>query len=629
MNGRLHALLIGIDQYIQPRSGAGICYPPLTGAVRDVRRVREFLCGLPVPPVRILELKATTGDGPDPVEPPGEWPTYTKMVGKFRELTAGADPGDQVYIHYSGHGGRTPTLFPAQKGSRDFDESLVPCDITYSEERYLRDVEVAKLVQEMVDKGLFVTVVLDCCHSGGVRRGPRQPVPRGLPVPDGRKRPMDSAVGSREELARFLRTREIRPQGSDTNRHGHIEGWLVEPQGYVLLAACRPQEIAFEYPISAEETQGALTYRLLEALRERSPETTWQEIYDTVFSRVHDQFQKQAPMLFGEKWRTFLGVDPVDPPVVERKFELRVLSVEKDVLVLAAGRSQGVREGMRFAIYPPSMQRIGAGKRAAIVEVIKAGATECRARIVATERSVVRARIDPGGVAVPLNGVAIQRPAVCSVVPGEGPADVEQEAALDRVRRALEQDPSGALRLAGVGEAADFQIAVDERGEYRVADGGGNPLLNLGPPLSMTAVGAESDLLRRLINLAKFFDLVRNDNDDKGSPLRGKLRLTVLGIESRRRGGVPMQPFAGGTPGQPIELRTDESLVLEIENGSSQALNVVVIDLQPDWGVEQIFPKKRDGEFWTLDPKEKQTIRMHGYLPEGLEERSDIIKIFA
>jgi hypothetical protein len=631
VSGDLHALLIGIDQYIPPRSGAGVCYPPLTGAVRDVRRVRELLVGLPTPPVRILELTASPGNGPEPVEPRERWPTYETMVGKFRELTAGADPGDQVYIHYSGHGGRTPTLFPDQKGPRDFDESLVPCDITDPEERYLRDVEVAKLVQEMVDKGLFVTVVLDCCHSGGMSRGLRHPVPRGLSVPDGRRRPTASLVGTREELARFLRPREIRAQGSRTVRHARVEGWLVEPRGYVLMTACRPQETAFEYPISAEETQGALTYRLLEALRERSSDATWQEIHDVVFSRVHDQFQKQAPMLFGEKWRTFLGVDPVDPPVVERAFELRVLGVEKDWLLLAAGRSQGVREGMRFAVYPPAMNREGAGRRAAIVEVTKAGATECKARIVATERDGSRVGLGPGGVAIPLDGVAIQRPAVCAVVSRQLPQGLDQVAALDRVCRALEQDRSGALKAAGEGEAVDFQVAINERGEYEIADEKGNPLPNLGPPLAIAAVGAESDLLRRLIHLAKYFDLLRNDNEDRRSPLRDKLRLAVLGVESPRRPGEEpaLRPFSDDAPREPIELRPGESLVLEVENGSSQALNVVVIDLQPDWGIEQIFPKKRDGEFWTLDPKQKKTVKICGYLPEGCQESSDIIKVFA
>ena len=34
------------------------------------------------------------------------WPTYQNMVAKFKQLLAMGKTGDQVYIHYSGHGGK-------------------------------------------------------------------------------------------------------------------------------------------------------------------------------------------------------------------------------------------------------------------------------------------------------------------------------------------------------------------------------------------------------------------------------------------------------------------------------------------------------------------------------------------
>jgi len=602
MNGRLHALLIGIDQYIPPKTGGGVSYPPLTGAVRDVRRVREFLLNLPLPPIRILELTATSGDGPEPIEPQEQWPTYAAMVDKFRELTEGAEPGDQVYIHYSGHGGRTPTMFEAEKGPREYDESLVPCTISDPDELYLRDVEVAMLVEEMIDKGLFVTLVLDCCHSGGIRRGPQHPVPRGLPVPDGRLRSQESLVGTREQLALFLRPRTSNIPGVKTFRHGQLTGWLAEPTGYVQLAACRPQETAFEYPLANGETQGALTYRLLEALREGGMQTTWQEIYDIVFARVHDQFQKQAPILLGEKGRTFLGSEAVAPPAPVG--EVKVYGGEGDWLQLAAGRAQGVSEGMRFAVYPPAMHRGIAERRTAVVEVVKVGATECRAKII---ESKLRAPVQPGGLAIPVDGVAIQRPALCALA-------IESPDVLDRVSRALKQDRTGAVKRAEPGEPADFEVTVKESGEYEIRGGDWQPLPNLGPPIRIDATWAEHNLLRRLIHLAKYRDLERTDNNDLRSPLRGKLRLKVAGLSEN--------------PG-PIELRCGEAIQVDIENTSSQALNLVVLNLQPDWGISQIFPLKRDGEYWTLDPKQKKTVQIKAFLPDGCEESKDIIKAFA
>lgn len=37
--------------------------------------------------------------------------------------------------------------------------------------RYLRGIELALLLDDMVDKGLKLTVVLDSCHSGSISRG--------------------------------------------------------------------------------------------------------------------------------------------------------------------------------------------------------------------------------------------------------------------------------------------------------------------------------------------------------------------------------------------------------------------------------------------------------------------------
>ena len=65
------------------------------------------------------------------------------MVNAFKKVTDMAQPGDQVYIHYSGHGGRATTAYPELKGDDGLDETLVPLDIGNSEARYLRDIELA------------------------------------------------------------------------------------------------------------------------------------------------------------------------------------------------------------------------------------------------------------------------------------------------------------------------------------------------------------------------------------------------------------------------------------------------------------------------------------------------------
>ncbi|MEG4057409.1 MULTISPECIES: caspase family protein [unclassified Microcoleus] len=162
-----YALLIGIDFYFPHRLPEGNYYKNLRGCVQDINHVETYLkTTLNLTPDQIIKLTATASENPNqPQEPPELLPTYENIVAKFKELTAKAQPQDQVYIHYSGHDGRATTIFEDVKGSMGLDEALVPTDIGQPYSRYLRDLELAKLLEEMVEKELVVTRVLDPANS--------------------------------------------------------------------------------------------------------------------------------------------------------------------------------------------------------------------------------------------------------------------------------------------------------------------------------------------------------------------------------------------------------------------------------------------------------------------------------
>src|SRR5688572_29325325 len=242
-----HALLIACDFYFLNKLPNGSRFRSLGGCVRDIERVeRELLRGrLQVPQENILKLTSSVTPGADgPPEPPEQLPTYDNIVKKFKELAERAKPGDQVYIHYSGHGGRIRTHFPELKGEDDVDETLVPIDIGDKSTRYVRDIDLAYALKRMVDKNLVVTIVLDSCHSGGATRnggggdialrtaeGPD-------PLDETPERPTDSLFAPREELVAAWRA--LSKEGTRNASPGG--GWLPEPEGYVLMAACRPSE---------------------------------------------------------------------------------------------------------------------------------------------------------------------------------------------------------------------------------------------------------------------------------------------------------------------------------------------------------------------------------------------------
>lgn len=71
-------------------------------------------------------------------------------------------PGDDLFLHYSGHGVRVAD----KDGDEDdgFDEALCPVD--YKEVGVITDDTINKHVIQPLPKGSRLTIIFDCCHSG-------------------------------------------------------------------------------------------------------------------------------------------------------------------------------------------------------------------------------------------------------------------------------------------------------------------------------------------------------------------------------------------------------------------------------------------------------------------------------
>ncbi len=79
-----------------------------------------------------------------------------------------AKAGNFVYIHYSEHGTTIGSFNEFSNGATG-DLALVLLEgVTGTNLRYLEGLELANLLRNMVDKGVTVTLILDCCFSGSV-----------------------------------------------------------------------------------------------------------------------------------------------------------------------------------------------------------------------------------------------------------------------------------------------------------------------------------------------------------------------------------------------------------------------------------------------------------------------------
>ena len=190
-----YALLIGIDYYL-PNT---LNYPSLNGCVQDVIHVKKLLQQkLALPNKHIITLLApneafTLSHAFSPQN--NQFPTYNAIVKAFDRLLTMAQPGDFFYLYFAGHGAQAASLLQEDK---ETDEVLVPMDIGNTEARYFHDVELAYLLKKMEEAELVVTVIMDCCFSGGATRGSEGITIRGRRVNtvDKSPRPGESSIAS-------------------------------------------------------------------------------------------------------------------------------------------------------------------------------------------------------------------------------------------------------------------------------------------------------------------------------------------------------------------------------------------------------------------------------------------------
>ena len=610
----IHALLIGIDYYKPNR-----LYKSLKGAVRDVNLVDTFLREtLKLPAERIRRLISPNQEDTALLEARAaqeQEPTYANIVNTFKAITESAQPGEQVYIHYSGHGGRATSIYPFKQEPND--EGIVPMDIGDTEEgRYLRDVEMTTLLKRMTEKGLIVTMILDSCHSGGATRGDAEI--RSAGETDTAQRSSQSLVATPEELEQnwldLTRNRAIGAAG------------LPQSREYVLLAACRPNEYAYEYAVNGgTERNGALTYWMIDTLTSVATSgqpLTYKLLHDRVNAQIQSKFPQQIPMILGESSRLVFGSETWSTP-----FTVSVIRVASDTqITLNAGQAQGLSKGTRFSIYPfKTTDFTDKERQVAIVELTRVDASESTARVLKPEEGGIAAngKLEPGAPAIMVSAPVdlIQRvrftdDKVAGEQEHELPSNLvdRQKEALDKVRQALVGN--GWVVEEQEGESALYQVALDREGHYEICKN--MPLPNLRPLLSIDDLTAPKRVVDRLVHLAKYQAVESLDNSS--SKLAKALEVELL-MEDEKSFPDP----------QNLTIKSEDIVCLRLSNKGSQPLKVAVLDIEPTWEVSQIAVGGIEAPFFALDAGAVENVLLRLKVPDdaAYEQTKETIKVFA
>ena len=271
MTNNLFALLVGIDNYPSPVRS-------LRGCVNDVTAIEEYLRGRTTKEDCRLHLMMLKD----------QQATRTAVIEGFQRHLGQAGSNDIVFFAYSGHGSQeqAPTEFWHLEPDR-LNETLVCWDSRTENGWDLADKELAKLVADLAKNSPRICILLDCCHSGtGTREDLQEAAVRHAPT-DRRNRPLSSYIVSPEITSSLATSRSIGIQQS---------GWNLPRGRHVLLAACRDQETAKEYPIEGKH-RGAFSYFIMDALQKVSGNLTYRDLFKQANALVRSSVSAQSPQL--------------------------------------------------------------------------------------------------------------------------------------------------------------------------------------------------------------------------------------------------------------------------------------------------------------------------------------------
>jgi len=147
---RRKALLIGIN-YTGTKH-------ELSGCINDVNNVSRYLVecrGFPHDPASMVILTDNHHD-------PRCIPTGHNMLAAFHWLVSGNNPGDSIFLHYSGHGGQVPD--PDGDRESGYDDTICPVD--FERNGQIDSDTLHRALVTPLAPGVRLTVIFDCCHSG-------------------------------------------------------------------------------------------------------------------------------------------------------------------------------------------------------------------------------------------------------------------------------------------------------------------------------------------------------------------------------------------------------------------------------------------------------------------------------
>ena len=263
------ALLVGINKYPDPRN-------ELRGCVNDILEMEHFIAEAnKVYPKKNIK-KLTNKEA-----------TKKEILIQLKWLIEGAEAGDQLLFHYSGHGAQAPTLFNSLEKD-GLDEIICPYDFDGTNKTSLRDKEFAQLFAG-IPKGVHFVWISDSCHAEDLSRDPFM-----LDEED--------FIANNTHYRFFTGLSHFDNSEDEANDLASIAigkiAPIISPLNGALLSACQSHELSADTYIN-KRFIGAFTHYLIENLNKYSDTKNIRSIIEIVNKDLGKNGYDQNPQSEG------------------------------------------------------------------------------------------------------------------------------------------------------------------------------------------------------------------------------------------------------------------------------------------------------------------------------------------
>lgn len=606
------AVLIGIDFYLKESNR-------LDGAVNDAEDMSSLLQQFysPINITKYVAVKSGDSEQKVPTGPKEVWPTYDNVTRQLKQIIQIASPGDHVYFHYSGHGTLSSTMNRNYQTNARSDAALVLFDdISASGMRYLRGIELSSLFNQMVTRQLKLTAILDCCHSGGVSRGKYSF--RGLP--------WDDRIASAYPLT-LSDFKNVTVLEEDRTRKGKAtDFWLLSPNGYSVIAACGPDERAFEGSGSDGIPHGILSlhFRLiLASIARAGREIDLESVYRKVCARMHVSVPDQHPLLLGHCFVSFMGDTILRQTGTTGSCE--VIDVQGDgTISLNVGYAHGVCKGDEYIVYDetPSNKTTTSNSQSGmsvVVNTVAALHSEALPCIQSGQRSLsstntTRARRGWYG--------ALTKPfrpkAHVHLFAGAGDEWIRE------INNSLWLQTADVTQITA--SLPSFTISITDENEYEILRNEQVALLDL-PSTAVQNKHAPAIIISAVEHMAKFANIELLDNQIFSTILDpGDFSIN---IEDTKDPNNMME-------GNFLQVSDGGEVRITFRNNSNRSLSFAILDLMPLGEICRLYPGDRD--YFTVPPTNanfngRESFEIDMSIPDSLKNKGqsrsdDVLKFF-